>query len=165
MQTLSTKTMPQANKNEERLSLSQAAHYLLEECRMVLPGIQALFGFQLIAVFNQRFDKELSDGEQICHLFAIGFVALAVVLVMTPAAYHRTTGTDRVTRDFIKISTQLLLFSMFPLATGIALDFYLIACMILHNVILSVILAGILFLVFIVFWFVFPHFAKGARHL
>jgi len=29
--------------------------HLLEECRMVLPGIQALFGFQLIAVFNQPF--------------------------------------------------------------------------------------------------------------
>ncbi|TLG71825.1 hypothetical protein [Methylocystis sp. B8] len=27
----------------------------IEEARMVLPGIQALFGFQLIAVFNNRF--------------------------------------------------------------------------------------------------------------
>jgi hypothetical protein len=27
----------------------------IEEARMVLPGIQALFGFQLIAVFNERF--------------------------------------------------------------------------------------------------------------
>ena len=36
----------------EELPLSKAAEYLLEECRMVLPGIQALFGFQLVAVFN-----------------------------------------------------------------------------------------------------------------
>jgi len=165
MQTAPIKTMPQTNKSEERLSLSQAAHYLLEECRMVLPGIQALFGFQLIAVFNERFNKELNGGEQICHLFAIGFVALAVALVMTPAAYHRTTGTDSVTRYFIKVSTRLLLLSMFPLAMGVTLDFYLIAYIILHNAILSALLAGTFFLIFMVAWFIFPHLAKGASHL
>jgi len=29
---------------------------------MVVPGIQALFGFQLVAEFNQRFDVVLSVG-------------------------------------------------------------------------------------------------------
>jgi hypothetical protein len=38
----------------------------IEEARMVLPGIQALFGFQLIAVFNERF-KELTKDEQLIH--------------------------------------------------------------------------------------------------
>jgi hypothetical protein len=33
-----------------RLSLSEASSQLLNECRMVLPGIQTLLGFQLIAV-------------------------------------------------------------------------------------------------------------------
>jgi hypothetical protein len=33
-------------KNKEELSLDSAARHILEECRMVLPGIQALFGFQ-----------------------------------------------------------------------------------------------------------------------
>jgi hypothetical protein len=31
------------------------AQEAIDEARMVLPGIQALFGFQLIAVFNERF--------------------------------------------------------------------------------------------------------------
>jgi hypothetical protein len=39
----------------EKLSLEDALTHLLEECRMVLPGVQALFGFQLIAVFNRSF--------------------------------------------------------------------------------------------------------------
>jgi hypothetical protein len=34
----------------EKVSLETAATYILEECRMVLPGVQALFGFQMIAV-------------------------------------------------------------------------------------------------------------------
>jgi hypothetical protein len=36
----------------EPISLEAATGYILEECRMMLPGIQALFGFQLIAVFD-----------------------------------------------------------------------------------------------------------------
>ena len=36
---------------------------------MVLPGIQALFGFQLIAVFIERF-KELTEDEQLIHFSA-----------------------------------------------------------------------------------------------
>ena len=31
------------------------AREAIEEARMVLPGIQALFGFQFITVFNERF--------------------------------------------------------------------------------------------------------------
>ena len=40
-------------------SRSDTVTHLLEECRMVLPGIQALFGFQLIAVFNAAFWEKL----------------------------------------------------------------------------------------------------------
>jgi hypothetical protein len=60
----------------------------IEEARMVLPGIQALFGFQLIAVFNERF-KELAEDEQLIHFSATVLVTIAIGLIMTPAAYHR----------------------------------------------------------------------------
>jgi Family of unknown function (DUF6328) len=73
---------------KETLPLSEAVTHLLEECRMVLPGIQALFGFQLIAVFNSTFRESLSPAEQYVHLAAIGLVVAAVALVMSPAALH-----------------------------------------------------------------------------
>ena len=80
--------MAKAREHEEKeeLSLSKAAEYLLEECRMVLPGIQALFGFQLIALFNQGFGEKLSHAQQLLHLVAIILTTLAMALVMTPAA-------------------------------------------------------------------------------
>jgi hypothetical protein len=74
---------------KEALKLDSAASHLLEECRMVLPGIQALFGFQLIAVFNQGFDEKLTSGEQQLHFLALFLVALSAALVMAPAAIHR----------------------------------------------------------------------------
>ena len=142
--------------SKEMLPLSEAVTHLLEECRMVLPGIQALFGFQLIAVFNQTFGEKLTPTEQRFHLAAIGLVALAVALVMAPAAFHRQTSPQAATQNFITIATRLLLLSMFPLMLGISLDFYLIARLILNNTLISLFLAIVLLIVFATLWFLLP---------
>ena len=102
-------TAQSVQEQSEELPLSKAAQYLLEECRMVLPGIQALFGFQLIAVFNPGFAPKFSLGEQRLHLLATALVALAVATIMTPAAYHRQTGPREITETFIRLSTRILL--------------------------------------------------------
>ena len=52
------------------------ALHLLEECLMVLPGIQALFDFQLMAVFNTTF-WGIPVSSRMIHLLAIGLVAMA----------------------------------------------------------------------------------------
>jgi hypothetical protein len=96
-------------EQREELPLSKAALYLVEECRMVLPGLQALFGFQMIAVFNPSFAQKLSPAEQRLHLLAIALAAVAVALIMTPAAYHRQTGPREVSETFLRLSTRLLL--------------------------------------------------------
>jgi hypothetical protein len=106
-------------------TLSESVSHMLEECRMVLPGIQALFGFQLIAVFNSTFWTNLDPLEQQIHYLAIALVALSVALVMTPAAYHRQSEPMTVSRRFLTLSTKLLFWSMYPLMSGIVLDFYL----------------------------------------
>ncbi len=60
---------------KEKLPLSKAVEFVLDECRMVLPGIQALLGFQLIVVFNPGFDQKLTAFDQRLHLLAIGLIA------------------------------------------------------------------------------------------
>ena len=113
--------------NKEELSLDSATRHILEECRMVLPGIQALFGFQLIAVFNQGFNEKLSTAQQQLHFISIILTVCAVALVMTPAALHRQIDPLAVIRWFIDSSTMLLLLSMFPLGLSISLELYIIA--------------------------------------
>ncbi len=139
----------------EQLPLSKAAEYLLEECRMVLPGMQALFGFQLIAVFNAGFAEKLSHTEQLLHLGAIGLIVISIALIMTPAAYHRRTSPMQITSAFISLSTRLLLWSMWPLAAGLCLDFYLISRVILRSSAAAV-LAAVLFVLFFGLWSVLP---------
>jgi hypothetical protein len=148
---------------KEAVSLDSAATHLLEECRMVLPGIQALFGFQLIAVFNEGFSKKLSAGEQELHLAAIVLVAIAVALVMAPAAIHRQTQQREVSERFIWISSRLLLASMFPLAIALCLDLYLISRIILEGSRISAAIAGMILVVFFVLWIVLP-LRERAKH-
>ncbi len=143
----------------QELDLNEAVTHLLEECRMVLPGIQALFGFQLVAVFNQAFEK-LTRIEQTVHLAALVLVAMSVALVMTPAAYHRQTGQRMVTQHLLTITTRLLLWSMFPLMLGICIDVDLIERLIIGNAFISALIALLLFCFFFSLWFLWPRWNK-----
>jgi len=100
---------PRGKGRKEEISLDDAATHLLEECRMVLPGIQALFGFQLIAVFNQGFGEKLSHAQQLVHLAAIVLTTLAMALVMTPAALHRQAEPTSVSERFLWIASNVVL--------------------------------------------------------
>lgn len=99
--------MSLAEGERQELRLSEAARTLVEECRMVLPGVQAIFGFQLIAVFQQKFGEELDKPYQYLHLSALTLVAIAAAVIMTPAAYHRIRNPREVTERFIRVSSRL----------------------------------------------------------
>jgi len=151
-----------ANSSSERedLSLNDATTHVLEECRTVVPGMQALFGFQLIAVFSAAFKEDLLQAERTLHLAALLLVAIAIALVMAPAALHRQSEPMSVSRGFIATSSRLLMASMVPLAVGICLDVYLIARVILGTSGPAVIVAVLLLGVFFVFWRVIPQRAR-----
>jgi len=146
--------------DREDLSLNDAATHLLEECRMVLPGMQALFGFQLIAVFNTTFSERLSSAERMLHLTAIVLVTMAIALVMTPAALHRLMEPLAVSRRFIRISSRLLMWSMAPLAVGICLDMYLVSRIIVGTRGVAATVAVSLLGVFIVLWVALPRLSR-----
>jgi hypothetical protein len=151
-----------SGEEREALPLSKAAEYLLDECRMVLPGIQALFGFQLIAVFSPGFAERLGPGEQRLHPLAIALVVLAIAGIMTPAALHRALGPMEVTSTFVYASTRLLLWSMVPLAVSLCADFYLISRVIVGSPAVAWAAAGLLALLALL-WFVVPRVAALQR--
>jgi hypothetical protein len=155
---------PQGKSAErEELSLNDAASHLLEECRTVVPGMQALAGFQLIAVFNSAFRELLSPTEQVLHLLAIVLVTIAIVLVMAPAALHRQMEPLAVSRRFITISSRLLMASMAPLTAGFCIDVYLVARVIIETRAAAAMIAAGVLGVFILFWLVLPRLARPHR--
>jgi Na+/melibiose symporter-like transporter len=148
--------------NVEHLTLEQAATHLLEECRMVLPGVQALLGFQLVAVFSNGFPS-LSAGEQLLHLIAILCVVLAVALVMAPAALHRRREPQTISSQFLQISSRLLMWSMAPLASGTTLDVYIVARVITRSTTEATAAALVALAIFAILWGIFPSRARLGR--
>ena len=136
-------------------TLEEEATHATDEARMVLPGVQAVLGFQLVAVFNQRFEL-FAPGEQVVHLAAFLLVALAMGLLMTPAAYHRQVGRGKVSRRFVDLASTLLTIAMVPLIAGICLDTYLIAWLILAERTAAAGVAGVVAIVLASLWFIFP---------
>ena len=69
----------------QELSLNDAATHVFEECRTVVPGMQALFGFQLIAVFSATFEQQLSLTERFLHLAAPTMEVVGELRIATPS--------------------------------------------------------------------------------
>lgn len=95
---------------------------IIEEARVVLPGIQALFGFQMIAVFNDRFE-ELASYAKACHAAGLIMVIISVAMVMTPAILYRTAG-GHATASMARLSSRMIRGALCPLAFGLALDMF-----------------------------------------
>jgi hypothetical protein len=155
-------TGPKNHKHAQfRQSLGDQVSTIEQEARMVLPGIQALFGFQLIAVFNQGFKLSLSEFEQLLHLGALLLVALSAMLVVAPAAYHRQAN-HQISQHFVELSSKFLAWAMAPLAIGTCLDVYLVSSIILRSVAASAAIAGLVFSAYAWTWFIFPRFRWDA---
>ena len=142
-------------------SLKDALGQTLDEARMVLPGVQALFGFQLIAVFSDGFERRLSNVQQDLHLGAIVLVTIAIALLMTPAAYHRQVDRRRATASFLALASRLVSVAMLPLAAGLSLDLYLVAHAITGDPRVAIAVGVVMFALFVALWFVFPRWRAG----
>jgi hypothetical protein len=148
-------TKPMDDRAPESESLKEEAAHIIEEARMVLPGIQALFGFQMIAVFNQRY-VELPPIGNIFHLASLILIALAIALIMAPASYHRLAEPGLASRRLIRVTSRLICAAMIPLMLGLMLDIFVVCLFMTANLYLSMALALSLLCVFISAWFVFP---------
>ena len=140
-------------------TLEEASTQVGGEARMLLPGVQTILGFQLMAVFNQRFEQ-FSSAEQILHFAAFLLVALAMGLMLTPAAYHRHVERRIVSARFVKMSSRLLTWSMAPFMIGICLDTYLIGKIILKDMVPALVAGLGMFVVLTGLWFVLPVAAR-----
>lgn len=150
------------NKNAEQIGFHEEMRNIIEEARVILPGVQALFGFQTIAVFADRF-AELPSYATLCHLIGLGMVIVAVALVMTPAVYYRVVGSDFVSRRMIKRSSWLIRSALLPLACGLALDMFTVIYLATQSLPGSIAGALATFVLLSGLWFAFPWYERSRR--
>jgi Family of unknown function (DUF6328) len=104
-----------------RVSLKSKIEQMLTEARVIIPGAQALLGFQLIAVLTKAF-SELPPFFRYIHCAGLIAVALSVILLMTPAALHRIGFRGEDSPTFFRIGSGFVVAGSVPLAVGIAAD-------------------------------------------
>jgi len=135
--------------------LKDKIRHTLTETRMVLPGTQALLGFQLIVLLMHGWDK-LPRSSQYVHLLALGATAVSATWLLTPAAYHRIVMRGEDSEDFHALASRFLLAAMAVLALSITGDYYVVARQITGSLLLSAAASAFLLCFFYSLWFVLP---------
>ena len=125
---------------------------VLTEARVVLPGAQALLGFQLAGMLTDGFDKLPSYAKYV-HLGSLAAIGVAVVLLMAPAAYHRIVTEGEATEGVHRFASAMVLGAMVPLALGICGDVFVVVDKVTRNTPLSVGVAAAGLVFFYGLWF------------
>jgi cytochrome bd-type quinol oxidase subunit 2 len=126
----------------------------------VLPGAQALLGFQFVTTLMEAFEK-LPLSSRYVHLASLSMVAVSIVLLMTPAAYHRIVERGEETEHFHKFASHALIAAMVPLALGVAGDFYVVVRKITESATSAVAAALVSLLFFYGLWFGLTLYRRG----
>jgi hypothetical protein len=107
----------------ESLPLHEKINQMLTESRVILPGAQALLGFQFVVTMTATF-ASLPGQIKLIHFIALGAVLVSVILLIAPAAVHRVGYGGEDAEQMHRIGSFLITVALAPLAFGIAADVY-----------------------------------------
>ena len=136
-------------------SIGAKVEHVLTEARVVLPGAQALLGFQLAIILTEGFER-LPPSTKLVHGLALGLVAFSTILLMAPAAYHRLGYRGRDTEGFHEIASRLVLAATVFLALGLCADIHVVVGKIAQSNGLANLLASLSAALLLGLWYVLP---------
>ncbi len=145
-----------APDNEER----ERYRELLEELRTILPGVQVLFAFLLTAPFSQRFVQLDEYGRDLYATALVG-TALAMVLLLTPASYHRVAPRDAHRLERLKVGVRLMVVGMLVLGVSVLVAVFAVLRFIFGPDVGTAIVAPLAAVV-IVLWYLLPWRRRAA---
>ena len=149
------------NKHE-RSSLEEKIQTLLTESRVILPGAQALLGFQLAAMLTDKFETLPEPLRQI-HLTSLLLIAVAIILLIAPAAYHRLAADGEPREDVDAFGAKAVLGALAPLALALCGDLYIVVAMQAGSGLWALLAALAVLTGFVGLWGVLPVVARLRR--
>jgi hypothetical protein len=152
----------QMPEEEPETPLKTKIEQLLTEARVIIPGCQALLGFQFIATLTRSFSR-LPDSAKYIHAAALCAVALAVTLLMTPAPLHRIAFHGEDDETFFRIGSGLVIAAACPLALGISADMYVVFFEVSKSEHVATLTALVSLTVLLGLWFAYPAWQRSAR--
>ncbi len=146
----------------EKTELYDKVEQALIEARVVLPGAQALLGFQFAAMLVEAFDK-LPASSKYFHLVSLTLMGVTIILLMTPAAYHRIVERGEATEHFHKVASVLLLLSMITFPLGICGELFVVIRHVTNSALAGAAFGVAALALFYSLWFGFTFYRKTTR--
>jgi hypothetical protein len=145
----------QGSKADKGQEVEDQFTQAMTEVHSVVPGVFALFGFQLIAAFNDVFQK-LAPAEKAAYSTALVLLGASAALLMTPAAYHRQVRPHSVSDAFANLISRLLTWAMYLLVPVFPIDGYLVTKVASKSTAAASLTGLALLAMFVFAWIVFP---------
>jgi hypothetical protein len=152
---LAKRTRHLSSDANDESALEDRIDYVLTEARVVLPGVQALLGFQLIVILTESFGA-LPETSVLVHLGALAAIAISAVLLIAPAAHHRIVFGGEDAEEFLPIASAYLLAATVFLAFGMAADGYVIVAKVLGSSVSGLAAAAATAILCLGLWHIWP---------
>jgi predicted neutral ceramidase superfamily lipid hydrolase len=154
---MAEETQDRESRNER---LNRELIELLQELRVILPGVQVLFAFLLTIPFNQRFEI-LSERQKDVYYGAVLCTAAAAILLIAAPNLHRFLFRASEKEWVLRTSNRLTLLGTGALAIAMTAAIYLITD-VLHAGVTVPVVTGLTVLAMAWLWFALP-LARRAR--
>jgi hypothetical protein len=143
----------------EKQRLNRELIELLNELRVVLPGVQVLFAFLLAVPFQQRF-AQVTDFQRDVYFGTLCGALVASALLIAPSAYHRLNFRGHEKEAIIRASNRLAIAGLAVLGLAMVGVIVLISDVLFGTA--ATVVAGILATgVFTLLWAVLPLRQRG----
>jgi hypothetical protein len=139
----------------EDTPLHEKIEQMLTEAWVVLPGATGIFGFQLLITLTSPFE-DLPQAVRSIHFVAIAMIALAIIILVSPAAIHRVAFSRADDPRSHRLGSLLITIASAPLILGIAADFYVASGRLLGYRPALIIAPILAFMVLTSAWFLLP---------
>ncbi|MGZ8695664.1 MAG: DUF6328 family protein [Gaiellaceae bacterium] len=113
---------------------------LLNELRVMLPGVQVLFAFLLAVPFTNRWEK-VTETQTDAYFVALLATLLGSVLLIAPSAYHRIRWREASDEELLRVSNRLAIAGTTCLATGMSAAVFLITDLVYKSTVTAVVTA------------------------
>lgn len=120
--------------------LDQEYSELLSELRVILPGVQLLAGFLLIAPFSFDF-RAAPASERFVYFVAFVAAFAASALTIAPSSQHRIRWREGDKEALLQTANQLTIAGSVALAVSMAASVFLVGQIVYGNVVAAAVMA------------------------
>lgn len=145
---------PGSESETEKERIDRELIELLNELRVMLPGVQVLFAFLLILPFSAGFESLDAVGRD-AFIASLVCATISTILLITPSAYHRLRFRDGDKKRMLFTSNRLAVVGLAFLALAMSLALLVILRVVVGSY-AGYLTAGVSLLAFAGFWYILP---------